>query len=233
MEIRNNEKLLLDQFGEKWFEFLVNDILRTQPFYDLKNNINRLYATGKVLPESKYLFRAFKETDPKNIKVIIIGECPYSTDHANGIAFGTDNKELPTSLKLIFEEVKKTTGNCTNDPSLKEWCKQGVLLINTRLTTRLFEKDHKDHKNIGWQNFILRVIDLIVKYNTVGIIAVGSESKKLLTPVRKRYLIMGKYVAATEHPIDANNENRSWESKNVFNTINNYLENNNMNKIKW
>lgn len=227
-----DKELLIKQFGEKWY-LKLKSFFREYHYTELRNNVNRLYAVGQVLPESKNLFRAFREVDPDNIKVIIIGKEPYLTSHANGIAFSTDKSELPNDLELILNQVRKTTGSCTEDYTLKEWCDQGVLLLNCKLTARMFQSEHQNHRAINWESFILRILDMIVKVNKVAIIGVGIEAKSLLTPIRKRYVMIGNYVSAVEHPNTANNENREWESKNIFNNVNKFLEKKNIDQIRW
>ena len=91
-----------------------------------------------VLPPagSELLFQAFRETAFANVKVVILGQDPYHDGSYNGLAFGNGSPDEPAvtkispSLRAILNEVKALYGE-TPHPSLYEWARQGVLLINT------------------------------------------------------------------------------------------------------
>ncbi|MDI4567621.1 MAG: uracil-DNA glycosylase [Mycoplasma sp.] len=104
----------------------------------------------------------FLKIRPNDIKVVILGQDPYpGLNVANGYAFATnDNQKIPLSLKNIFKEIKMTQGYVSTDQTLKKWVDQGVLLLNTSLTTIVNKPlAHKDY----WKELVYLVIDFLVK----------------------------------------------------------------------
>lgn len=115
-------------------------------------------ATSKniLCPDIGDVFRVFSETPLQDIKVVILGQDPYHTPgKANGLAFGYHENysgPLNSSLKSILTEVREDTGQEVQDFTLRSWAKQGVLLLNTRLTTTT--AGPLKHKGLGWETVI-------------------------------------------------------------------------------
>lgn len=93
---------------------------------------------GTLCPEAKNIFKAFHMAPLSETKVVILGQDPYHTPgKASGLAFGYNKNykgPLNSSLLNIMKEVAQDTGQAVTDYTLESWAKQGVLLINTRLT---------------------------------------------------------------------------------------------------
>lgn len=70
------------------------------------------------------------------------------------MAFSSVKGPTP-SLDIIFKELERT-GFSRTDYNLSSWAKQGVLLLNTILTTRLGYS--LAHEHYGWQDFTAEVI---------------------------------------------------------------------------
>jgi uracil-DNA glycosylase len=90
-----------------------------------------------TIPASGRLFAALALTPPDQVRVIIVGQDPYPTPgHACGVAFAisADQPELPRSLRNIFAEVQRDTGDLATARDLKSWSQQGVLLLNRWLS---------------------------------------------------------------------------------------------------
>jgi uracil-DNA glycosylase len=94
-----------------------------------------------ICPQVDDVFNAFNLTRPENVKVVIVGQDPYHTlGVADGLCFSTQpGNDIPPSLKNIY-------GALTNGGSIEEkpyhaclnnWAAQGVLMINSALTTKL------------------------------------------------------------------------------------------------
>lgn len=92
-------------------------------------------------PEKKNIFNAFVYTPMADTKVVILGQDPYYTPEiATGLAFACpEGYRVPPSLKNIIKEVANDvygmSGNDIISPDLLPWASQGVLLLNTALTT--------------------------------------------------------------------------------------------------
>lgn len=128
---------LKDYLGD-WIS-VINPILLTETLKLLKNHTN-------IVPNKlSTIFRAFHLCSLHNCKVVIIGQDPYfQKDKATGLAFANskdtefDNLS-PSLLKLkeALENLYNRNINCNFDPSLEDWEKQGVLLLNSALTVEV------------------------------------------------------------------------------------------------
>ena len=101
--------------------------------------IEQIYKNVNTVPNKNNLFRAFELSPLSKTKVVIVGQDPYYIKGmADGLAFSTNLNIMPKSLKNIFLEIKNEYPNIKlNSYSLVEWAKQGVLLLNTILTTEV------------------------------------------------------------------------------------------------
>ena len=145
------EKLELDKIVDKLFEDLVPSgwarVLRTFIYSsDFKNIIqslaNESLLDRRFTPPLRDVFRAFKECPYDDLKVVIVGQDPYPTINvADGIAFScSKTMRLQPSLKFILDEVNRTIYNgdsVSNNPDLTRWSRQGILMLNTALTTEI------------------------------------------------------------------------------------------------
>lgn len=113
----------------------------------------------KEMPPYNLRYRAFELVKPEDVKVVILGQDPYSTrGHANGLAFSVNAHitKLPPSLQNIFAEYVRDTGFAyPRSGDLSAWAEHGVLLLNTALTT--VEGVRGAHLN-DWKEFTKSVI---------------------------------------------------------------------------
>ena len=134
-------------------------------------------AKGNVYPAPADVFRAFKATPLRDVKVVILGQDPYhGAGQADGMAFSVrDGTKQPPSLKNIIFELRQDVGDAAighgrrkpvNDDlfsvkngDLSAWTRQGVLLLNTALTVR--EGEAGSHLDI-WQPFTDEVVRAVV-----------------------------------------------------------------------
>ena len=159
-----NSDLFADD--NSWKSFIDHE-MQLPYFRKIKNKLLLDKKGGNnIFPEESDIFRAFSLTDPKNIKVCIIGQDPYHTPNvACGIAFGIRNaNKIPPSLMNIMKEVKSDLlDSKLSDYELLSWCKQGVFLINTCLT--VLESKPGSHFGIGWETFVENSIKHILIEN--------------------------------------------------------------------
>ena len=134
---------------------------------------------------------------------------------------------MPKSLKNIFWEIKNEYPNIKlNSYSLVEWAKQGVLLLNTILTTEVNKPlIHKQY----WSTFILDVINLINSYKeNVVFVLWGKEAQKLSNFINKEK----HKILCSPHPSPLS-ASKGFFGNNHFILINKYLKQTNQEEINW
>ena len=147
---------LTKQLGE-WYPLLQH--VFDQPWMARLGKLLHGPVSKKTLaPPIGQVFRAFTLTPPDRVKVVIIGQDPYILGEADGLAFSSFGKMTP-SLEILFAEINRTH-TCPRTVSwLDDWAEQGVLLLNSVLTTELGKS--RAHVGWGWEKFVLEVLDTI------------------------------------------------------------------------
>lgn len=199
----------------------------------LDNLVQERDAGKRFTPPLKYTFRAFEECPEKELKVVMIGQDPYPhMGVADGIAFscGLTGKTQP-SLKNMFEAIEETVfqGYPTHqDPDLTRWANQGVLMLNSALTTQIDKVG--THYNI-WKDFIMYVLDMLSLTNS-GLIFVllGAKAQELESVIGQNH-----YILKASHPASAAYTKTVWDCNDIFNKTNEILAKNNgpQYKIQW
>lgn len=226
--LRDNFRKIMAESG--WGLFM-EDFAKSTMFNTLMQNLRAKDLGEGITPDIKSVFRAFRECPLHELKVVIIGQDPYPKHGvADGLAFSCSitKKEQP-SLKVIFNEIERTVyPNSTYDrnPDLSRWAKQGVLLLNTALTTKPGKIGA--HYTI-WKPFTEYVI---AKFNedlwkNIIFVAMGNEAKKWIADTKDDHYKLDCY-----HPASAVYSGGKWKSNNIFNKINSIL-NENYEKITW
>ena len=134
-----------------------------------------------AVPPRELVMEAFR-TDPRNVKVVIVGQDPYPTPGvAVGRAFAvtSETKPLPASLRNIFTELVDDIGGEAPEKSLLGWQEQGVLLLNRHLTA--LEWQPAAHSALGWDSFTEAAISALVQ-RTDGLVLVlwGNHAQTLV-----------------------------------------------------
>nr|PNR61594.1 hypothetical protein PHYPA_000017 [Physcomitrium patens] len=92
-----------------------------------------------IFPALNDVLRVFYETPLSDVRVVMLGQEPYKgIDKANGLSFFVNKGyPVPPSLTNIFKEISDEIRSFHIPPhgDLTKWCKQGVLLLNSALTT--------------------------------------------------------------------------------------------------
>ena len=178
--------------GNDWDNILENEF-KKEYFYNLLKFMQKEYTTKTIYPPKKDVFKAFRYTPYKDIKVVILGQDPYHGEgEAEGLCFSVrDGIRKPPSLNNIFKELKSDLGyDIPTSGSLVPWAKQGIFLLNTVLT--VIKDQAASHKNLGWENFTDEVIKKInEKEEPVVFILWGgfARSKKKFITNPKHYII--------------------------------------------
>lgn len=171
-----------------------------------KAKINALLDQKDITPPKVKVFKALELLPCHKVKVVILGQDPYPEEGlATGLAFAVepDNTPLPQSLKNIFICVNRNhpdsvPTSCLN-PTLQSWAKQGVLLLNTSLTTKINKS--AAHLEI-WEPFITAVIQSIVNRQTPVVFLVwGVRARKTIAKALKPVKITENVkVLHSSHP---------------------------------
>ncbi len=205
-------------FHNSW-DLVLHDEMQKSYFKYIKDFIKEERLSKTIYPPAKDLFNAFRLTDFKDIKVVILGQDPYHGEkEAMGLSFSVRRGvRTPPSLRNIFKELKDDLKIERTDTDLSDWAKQGVFLLNTVLTV---EKDKANsHKDIGWEIFTDFVIKQINdKLNNVVFILWGRQARD------KKRLITNPnhYIIESAHPSPLSAYNGFFGSK-PFSKTNNYL----------
>jgi len=125
---------------------------------------------------------------PTEIKVVIIGQDPYPTlGNAQGLSFSVPKgRAIPGSLRNIINAL--INSNLYTSPDviygdLRSWASQGVLLLNTSLTTRI---DCCRAHTLVWKNFIKKFLDNFCSFRSNLINGITNRSLPL------HFLLWGK-----------------------------------------
>lgn len=203
-------------FEEKWFNIL-KPFIESKQFDDIIEHLKIDKANGKlVIPYDVDCFNAFKYCPYDNLKVVIIGMDPYpnlifNKPEAHGLAFsyrkvGETDYHVPKSLNNILKEVARNVYNSDlslfvdTNTNLERWAKQGVLLLNSALTT--IHKEPGAHLAL-WKPFTNYVIQYLNDFNP-GLIWMlwGNDAKKFKNMINSdRHHIL---EAGHPSPLNAN-----------------------------
>ncbi|MCZ4367156.1 uracil-DNA glycosylase [Sulfitobacter dubius] len=113
----------------------------------------------EILPPAPKIFAALEHLQPAAVEVVILGQDPYPTPgHAHGYAFSAEPhvRPIPRSLANIFKELQDDLGAPPEDPDLRFWADQGVLLLNNVLTVPAGSAN--GHAKLGWQTLTAQVL---------------------------------------------------------------------------
>jgi uracil-DNA glycosylase len=179
----------------------------------------------RFTPPLKDVFKAFYECPEKDLKVVIIGQDPYPHfGVADGLAFSCGNTQKPQpSLKNIFEAIDLTVYQGVpqeHNPDLTRWANQGVLLLNSALTTQV---DKVGTHYAIWQDFVMYLVDML-NLTSSGLIFIllGTKAQELESVIGQNH-----YVLKASHPASAAYTKTTWECNDVFNEVNRILTKNN------
>lgn len=174
-------------------------VIDKQELFKVVSKINILYKTQKCEPAYNNIFRVFNITPYDDLCMVWLLQDPYpQINVSTGIALGNKitKGELSPSLQVIKEAVidfEIPHNLVTFDPTLEEWSKQGILLLNSALTV---EVNKPNSHSIIWRDFIKSLLKNLSVLNP-GLIYVlwGSEAKTF-----KSYIKTASKVFNMPHP---------------------------------
>lgn len=218
-----------------WESPLSTRVLQSPYMQKLLTVTHRDYKNSTIRPDKVDIFRAFRLTQFKDVRVVIIGQDPYPNAKATGLAFGNDYERSGATLSPSLEKIRKCVedtcydGLCLDfDPSLVSWGQQGVLLLNSSLTV---ENGKSGIHYARWRKFIRNVIQAVDAEKTgVCFLFLGAQAKLMSSFVDKRR----NYVFEFVHPAFSARRSEDWNCPH-FNNINKIIEGQNGKefRIKW
>ena len=215
-EINELKQKIFEKLEPSGWGKVFKSYIFSSDFEELLTRLYKISISGeRFTPTLKDMFRAFEECPYDKLKLVMVGQDPYpQLGVADGIAFscGKTNHVQP-SLRYIFQEIEKTVYQgfpSYQDPNLTRWSNQGILMLNTSLTTEVGKIGKHYHI---WEGFAGYLFDYL------------NHNKKDLV-----YIYMGKkaqewadFVGDNNHKIfvshpasAAYNKQREWNSDNAF-----------------
>ena len=149
-----------------------------------------------LCPNYKDIFKSFMLCEYENLKVVVVGQDPYPQKGvATGLAFGNNRGgEISPSLKILLKA--SGSGDCT----LESWASQGVLLLNSSLTTIVGKTNV--HGWI-WRPFMKDLLHTISTSDRgLVFILFGNEAQSFEDCIYNR----GNFILKEKHP--------SWYARN-------------------
>lgn len=184
--------------------------------------------TRLILPPDAQRFAALALTPLDQTCVVILGQDPYPTPgHAHGLAFSTepDVSPLPRSLSNIFKELQADVGACPETGDLRDWARQGVLLLNTALSVPAGEAN--GHKDLGWDALVQDVLSATSQRPTAYVLW-GKQAQRL-----EKHINPGDHLilkSAHPSPLSAH---RGFFGSRPFSAINTWLAARGSNPVDW
>lgn len=225
-----------DQFHESWHA-------KMRPFIE-SEECDKIYTFlkseskrgKKIAPSSSVTYRCFKETSLDDLKVVMMGMCPYHTfidgkPVADGLLMGcTSTGRLQPSLEKFYEGVEKDVYDGLNlkydkNPDVSYLAKQGVLMFNAALTTEA----NKAGSHIElWEPFTKYVLEEIITPTGVPVIFLGKDAAKY-----EKYTSPFAWNFVVSHPASASYKHTDWDTEGTFTKVNTVLKDNNNFNIMW
>ena len=142
---------------------ILKEELSKEYIEDLKKFLAKENQNKKrISPKYSEILKALELTTLASTKVVIVGQDPYPGEGlANGLAFSVNkNKRIPASLRNIFKEISSDIGPTNHAHGcLESWGLQGVLLLNSILTTEI--ELPGSHQRKGWEVFTDKIIEVL------------------------------------------------------------------------
>lgn len=207
-------------FGDWWDKI--------EPFFD-EGGFDPIYrqlklessAGKKLAPLSGNVYKCFTSTPLKDLKVVLVGMCPYHSSFegspvADGLLMGCSvTNRLQPSLDQFYRAVEKDAYGIAllayKTPDVDYLAKQGVLMYNAALTTQIGVAG--SHIKL-WEPFTKFLFKKVLSVENVPIIFLGKDAATY-----KQYTNPKGHVFELSHPASASYKNEEWDTKGVFKQV--------------
>jgi len=225
-----------------WFNNMARDLwsLVPEPWHkhlencrdelaEIDSHLNFAQVSGEIIvPNWEKIFAALA-LDPEQVKVVILGQDPYpNSSHGTGLAFAVPNgtRPLPGSLRNILKEVEADLGQPPQAlPDLAHWVAQGVLLINTALTT--VHGGSNSHAKLPWDRVVAQILKAVIAANPKVIAILWGKSAQGYAP---NFAVDRVLVSTHPSPLSAH---RGFIGSKPFSKANAMLSLDNKDGIDW
>ena len=204
---------------------------------ELENAIMRAESANVLCPPLSFIWRAFELTAPSDVRVVLLGQDPYhGPGQAHGLAFSVADPDLaaPPSLRNMFKErASDLQLDETRATDLSDWAEQGVLMLNTSLTTELGTAGA--HQHLGWELLVQTVLlNLMQSQQSLVWILWGRPAQNLHATLLKEH---GQprpmdTLIASPHPSPLAAYRGFWGSK-PYSRANKALQSRGERPIRW
>ena len=219
--------MILESIHEQWKTFFAKHELTLNSILD---RIGSQRSAGLQIFPEKDIFRVF-EQDPRDVKVLILGQDPYPTPgHAHGLAFSVSSEviPIPKTLNNIFcEYVSDLNFPFPKNGDLTPWLNQGVFLLNVYLTFN--SNEPTSHRNIGWEKITRSACEYLIHLgNPLVIIAWGNFARSAIP----KQLPKNVRLIESAHPSPLS-AYRGFMNSKPFSRSNRYLIEMNADPVDW
>ena len=219
---------------DSWYNKLKH-VIESDSFKELGMFVAEERKTKKIYPLQQEVFRIFNDLSFNDVKVVLIGQDPYHNVYKNepvacGYSFAPRHNEfMPPSLKQIFKALKSDLyydiAAFPQDLDLKDWVKQGIMLLNMGLTV---EEGKPGSHLKQWESFTKEVIKSFDNSSGIIFMLWGKYAQEL-KPLINTDL---HYVLECTHPASAIYSGTEWKCNN-FRKVNEILYSNHGDIIRW
>ena len=184
----------------------------------------------RFTPTFKYVFKAFEECHYKDTRVIILGQDPYpQINVADGLAFSCSRQDkAEKSLQYVHSAIQKTVENAQPSVNnLQYLADQGVLLLNTALTTQIGKPGtHQEY----WKPFMAHLLDYVRMDNpNIVYLLLGKKAEFWEDLIDQP----GNVVKASHPASAAYAAKHEWDCNDCFNKVNEILVSQELPEINW
>jgi uracil-DNA glycosylase len=184
----------------------------------------------EILPPPARIFSALVETPLQRVKVVILGQDPYPTPgDAHGLAFSyVGKRRVPASLKAILSEMAQDMGGeVPGSGDLTPWAREGVLLLNTALTTEAGRSGA--HLRLGWERLTGDVVERVSRERPAVVFMLwGAAACRWAERIdREKHLVL-----TSGHPSPLN-RNRDFRGMGHFARSNQWLRTRRQEPVCW
>lgn len=224
---------LIQSVNNGWRNFLSQE-LKEQYMLQLSAYLDSEMATEQVYPEPWDWFKAFEKTAPEDCLCVVIGQDPYFRGEAMGLSFSVKaGFKLTPSARNILKEVTRSKNVTGHTGNLESWADQGVLLLNSCLTTRAGVAGA--HSKKGWETLTGRVVSYINQQDRpIVYLAWGRWAHKVCAVVNNpKHLVI-----KTSHPsrlgaTKNGDDFTAFVGSECFNIANQFLAAHSSTEIDW
>lgn len=151
-----------------------------------------------IIPPKEDVFNFYKKVRYEDVQLVIVTSDGFTDKESNGLAFSSTSNKISNTLKTVFKAIRKDLysymdneqfDNAFNSSDLTPWAKQGILLINTYLTTRADKLS--DHNDKGWNFFIEETMRFLNDYQKpLVFIFMGNSAKSYSRFIDNNHVII-------------------------------------------